>query len=181
MRQRKFKSLDGWHDAVASAPGWRRRFKFVAGGTIEKFYHVGEYRFWAEDRYYWIGGTYEQRTRYREWFMSDLLKRAIAARNAAKKKAAAIKEEDWFKALRTIEAMLKTTVMDGKKRATATLTFSVDGDQCKVCLKDREQHEVTWGSGDTFAEAMLGLEARLAEGTAEWQEDRFWKAGNGKK
>lgn len=112
--------------------------------------------------------------------MSDLLRKALIA---AKK--ATTRPRDWpddpiLGPFPVLAAFLTTDVMDGKKRETATLTMSVASDGVKLCLKDRATGLICWHTGDTFTESLAALEARLAEGTAEWREDRFAK-GQGRK
>jgi len=116
----------------------------------------------------------------RENYVADLLKQALEARKKAVKVTSQYDPEGWMQKMPMIEAMLKQTTMDGKPRRTATLNLSLGTDGCKVMLKDRQAHEVTWGTGETFLDALVALEERLAEGTAQWQDDTFAE-GNGKK
>lgn len=116
-----------------------------------------------------------------ERFMADLLKQALEARKKAGKAATTVEAEGWLAKVPVIEAMLKQGTLEGKPRATSTLTLMVDGGKCKVMLKDRQSHELTWGEGETFLDALVGLEERIGEGMATWQEDRFNKQNSPKK
>lgn len=116
-----------------------------------------------------------------EEFMADLLKQALEARKKAASKASAYEPEGWFAKIPIIEALLKQVATDGKPRRTSTMTLSFEGGKCKVMLKDRQIHEITWGVADTFLDALIELEERISEGTATWQEDRFDNQKNGKK
>lgn len=113
-------------------------------------------------------------------FMSDLLKKALAAEKPAKAKGAKPVEDPMFRDCPVVLAYLTTSQLDGQPRQTATINLSVDQGIRKVMLKDRHLARVAWGSGDTFAEAVAVLEARLAEGTCEWREDQFVKSRKGK-
>lgn len=107
--------------------------------------------------------------------MSDALKKAREAQKARKNKSTASVKDELLEKLPVLREMLTTTVVDGKRVPTATLTLMLDMGQCKVMLKDRAEGFLTWGSGDTFSEALMGLEARVSSGDADWVEDRFHK------
>lgn len=180
-RQKKFKSLHGWTDHCYHGGFRQRRLTLANGDLFVKLYDPSSGRVYAEgtlspahvpnDPLWQRGAT----------FMSELLKKAIAARKQAEKKATEFEPEAWMHKIPTVEQWLKVTTIDGKRRETSTITLMFDQGQCKVMFKDRQSHELAWSTADTFLEALIGLEERLCEGTVEWQEDRFHNPKNGKK
>jgi len=83
-------------------------------------------RLLAEDTLYWRISEVDRGPNDFGGFMSELLKKALQARKAAAKTPQEIEAEDWLQKTPVIESMLKTTVLDGKARATSTLTFTYD-------------------------------------------------------
>lgn len=180
MRRRRFVSLDGWNDWPLTW-GVRHRTKvYEWDDSYHILYEPITRKVWAEGHFKpdWLSPV--DFTTQRERYVADLLKAALEARKKAVKVVTAYEPEGWFSKIPLIEAMLKQASMDGKPRRTSTLNLSLGTDGCKVMLKDRQSHEVTWGTGESFLDALVALEERLAEGTAQWQEDNFAE-GNGKK
>jgi len=105
--------------------------------------------------------------------MSDLLKKALKAERPAQTKASEWPKDLVLDGYPYVLAFLTTSMVDGKRRQTATLTVMVDQGMAKVSFKDRERGKIAWSSHETFTGALCQLEEWLAEGTCEWQEDRF--------
>lgn len=67
------------------------------------------------------------------------------------------------------EHLSHRTYDDGKPRLTSTLLIFVENDCLRMCLNDRDNSRSTFVNGETFDSAMLTLEQKLREGTAEWR------------
>jgi len=181
VRRRSFKSIHGWYDFPAREGLRKRQKKFPDGRWFIEYYDPQLRRTFSSGWTIAVLPRLSSRNAIAMEQDMDLLKKALEARKAAAKQATEVAAEPWMHKIPTIEAWLKTTVIDGKRRETATVTLTLDQGLCKVMFKDRQSHELAWSTGDTFLEALIALEERLGEGTVEWQEDRFYKSGNGKK
>jgi len=119
----------------------------------------------------------------RSWeeFMGNLIKKAFGSSSAKKPSFDAQRDTvlQPFPAL--TEFLTYCGNGKGETRETATLNVSFCSEGFTVMLKDRETARLTFGQGDTLGDALTGLEARLADGSAVWRADQFGKPGKGKK
>jgi len=180
VRRKRFKSLDGWYQFPIEPDLVKRQKKYPDGRWFIEYYDTRLRRTMSSG---WTIAVLERLSSRNAIAMEqdmDLLKKALEARKKAVKTAAEYEPEGWLAKTPLIEAMLKQLTMDGKPRQTSTLNLSWNADGCKIMLKDRQAKEVTWGTGETFLDALVALEERLSEGTAQWQPDLF-NESNGKK
>lgn len=69
-----------------------------------------------------------------------------------------------------IHEYLTRRVVEGKVIETSTLLLFCEEGQFKVCLNDRDAAVVVFRGGQSFQDALGGLENALIDGTADWRE-----------
>ena len=89
-------------------------------------------------------------------------------------------DEEFARSYPAIHEHLTLDWLDGAARQTSSLGISVDSGAFKARLADRDNGLVTFVSGSGFYAVLDALEAALANGTADWREDKFSKASGGK-
>lgn len=61
---------------------------------------------------------------------------------------------------------------DGSERLTSSMSIFCQEGVLKVCLRDPSHRRICFVAGDSFEGVLEALEARLADGGADWRPDR---------
>lgn len=67
------------------------------------------------------------------------------------------------------EYLMRDSYDDGSDRQTSTMIVFIEDGWWKVCLSDRDEGTTLWATGETLDDCLIGLDAAIVGGTAEWR------------